>query len=49
MNPAIVWLASKRSDGKTGGRYVGRLWNDSLPPDGRPPGRARRPCFGAGD
>ena len=33
MNPAIVWLASKRSDGKTGGRYIGRLWNDRLPPD----------------
>jgi hypothetical protein len=28
MNPAIIWLASKRSDGKTGGRYIGRLWND---------------------
>jgi NAD(P)-dependent dehydrogenase (short-subunit alcohol dehydrogenase family) len=33
MNRAIVWLASKRSDGKTGGRYIGRLWNDKLPPD----------------
>lgn len=32
MNSAVVWLASKLSDGKTGGRYVGRLWNDSLPP-----------------
>ena len=32
MNPAIVWLASKLSDGKTGGRYIGRLWNDKLPP-----------------
>ena len=33
MNPAIVWLASRRSDGKTGGRYIGRLWDQSLPPD----------------
>ena len=33
MNPAIVWLASKHSNGKTGGRYIGRLWNESLPPD----------------
>ncbi len=33
MNSAIVWLASKRSDGKTGGRYIGRLWDDSLPSD----------------
>lgn len=33
MNPLAVWLASDLSDGKTGGRYVGRLWDDSLPPD----------------
>lgn len=33
MNSAVVWLASRRSDGKTGGRYVGRLWDDTLPPD----------------
>jgi 3-oxoacyl-[acyl-carrier protein] reductase len=32
MNSAVVWLASKLSDGKTGGRYVGRLWDDRLPP-----------------
>ena len=44
MNSAIVWLASKRSDGKTGGRYIGRLWNDRLvrrtkPPPAHPPSR----------
>jgi NAD(P)-dependent dehydrogenase (short-subunit alcohol dehydrogenase family) len=33
MNDAIVWLASSRSDGKTGGRYVGKLWDRSLPPE----------------
>ncbi len=33
MNAALVWLASDLSDGKTGGRYVGKLWNDALPPD----------------
>lgn len=33
MNAAIVWLASRRSDGKTGGRYIGRLWDTRLPPD----------------
>jgi 3-oxoacyl-[acyl-carrier protein] reductase len=33
MNAAMVWLASTRSDGKSGGRYIGRLWNDKLPPD----------------
>jgi len=32
MNSAVVWLASKLSDGKTGGRYVGKLWHDALPP-----------------
>ena len=33
MNPALIWLASRLSDGKTGGRYVGRLWNSNVPPD----------------
>jgi 3-oxoacyl-[acyl-carrier protein] reductase len=33
MNSAVVWLASRLSDGHTGGRYVGRLWDDSLPPN----------------
>jgi 3-oxoacyl-[acyl-carrier protein] reductase len=32
MNPLVVWLASDLSDGKTGGRYVGKLWDASLPP-----------------
>ena len=31
MNSAVIWLASDQSDGKTGGRYVGKLWNDALP------------------
>jgi 3-oxoacyl-[acyl-carrier protein] reductase len=31
MNAPVVWLASRLSDGKSGGRYVGRLWDDSLP------------------
>jgi 3-oxoacyl-[acyl-carrier protein] reductase len=33
MNPLVVWLASELSDGKTGGRYVGKLWDSSLPPN----------------
>ena len=33
MNSTLTWLASDLSDGKTGGRYVGKLWNDALPPD----------------
>lgn len=33
MNPLVVWLASDLSDGKTGGRYVGKLWDAGLPPN----------------
>lgn len=33
MNPAAVWLASDLSNGKTGGRYVGELWDKRLPPN----------------
>ena len=45
MDPAIVWLASKRSDGKTGGRYIGRLWNDKLPPDEAAAGAFTQPAL----
>jgi 3-oxoacyl-[acyl-carrier protein] reductase len=45
MNPAIVWLASRRSDGKTGGRYIGRLWDGKLPPDEAAAGAATPPVF----
>jgi 3-oxoacyl-[acyl-carrier protein] reductase len=33
MNPLLVWLCSQRSDGATGTRFVGKLWNNSLDPD----------------
>ncbi len=33
MNPVLVWLASVRSDGITGGRYNGSLWDPALDPD----------------
>ncbi len=33
MNPAAIWLASDLSKGKTGGRYVGELWDKRLPPN----------------
>ena len=49
MDAAIVWLASKRSDGKTGGRYIGRLWDNSLPPDEAAAGAFTEPVFRAGD
>ena len=32
MDPLAVWLASDLSDGKTGGRYVGKLWDATLSP-----------------
>jgi NAD(P)-dependent dehydrogenase (short-subunit alcohol dehydrogenase family) len=31
MNPAVVWLASTLSDGHTGERYVGKLWDVRRP------------------
>lgn len=33
MNATLVWLASDLSDGNTGGRYVGKLWDESLKPE----------------
>lgn len=32
MDAAVVWLVSPLSDGTTGRRYVGKLWNKALPP-----------------
>ena len=32
MVAPILWLASRLSDGVTGARFVGKLWDDSLPP-----------------
>jgi hypothetical protein len=40
MVAPIVWLASALSDGITGARFVGKLWNESLPP-GEAAARAR--------
>ena len=33
MVAPIVWLASPLSDGVTGARFVGNLWDESLPPN----------------
>ena len=33
MVPAAIWLASDLSDGCNGGRYVGSLWDATLPPE----------------
>ena len=32
MNPIVIWLASRLSDGVSGKRFVGKLWDKSLPP-----------------
>ena len=42
MNPILVWLMSARSDGWTGGRFNGSLWDASADPD-----RAARGCLEA--
>jgi NAD(P)-dependent dehydrogenase (short-subunit alcohol dehydrogenase family) len=31
MVPPILWLASRMSDGVTGARFVGKLWDNALP------------------
>ena len=33
MVPPVLWLASQLSDGVTGARFVGKLWDDTLPPN----------------
>ncbi|MDH3240435.1 MAG: SDR family oxidoreductase [Alphaproteobacteria bacterium] len=33
MNPVLIWLCSPGSDGVTGGRFNGSLWDGSLGPD----------------
>ena len=33
LDDPVVWLASRHSDGKTGGRYCGQRWDATLPPD----------------
>lgn len=33
MNPLAVWLASARSDGVSGGRFMGKLWDGALDAD----------------
>jgi 3-oxoacyl-[acyl-carrier protein] reductase len=32
MVAPIIWLASRHSDGVSGARFVGKLWDDRLPP-----------------
>jgi NAD(P)-dependent dehydrogenase (short-subunit alcohol dehydrogenase family) len=47
MNSTVIWLASKLSDGKTGGRYVGKLWDGSLAPSEAAAAAMEPPVFRA--
>ena len=45
MDPLAVWLASGQSDGATGRRYVGKLWDPSLEPDAAADEAREEPTF----
>ena len=45
MNPVLVWLCSGRSDGATGWRYNGSLWDTALDPDAAAAGCRERPSI----
>jgi NAD(P)-dependent dehydrogenase (short-subunit alcohol dehydrogenase family) len=47
MDPLAVWLASARSDGVTGGRFVGAKWNPALAPDDAAEAAREQPVFAA--
>ncbi len=43
MRGPVLWLCSNAADNHTGGRYIARLWDDSLPPNAAAAG-ARDVC-----
>ncbi len=45
MNPVLVWLCSERSDGATGWRYKGALWDGSADPDAAAAGCREAPSI----
>jgi hypothetical protein len=45
MNPVLVWLCSARSDGATGWRYNGSLWDASADPDAAADGCREAPSI----
>jgi 3-oxoacyl-[acyl-carrier protein] reductase len=47
MNPAVVWLASPLSDGHTGQRFVGKLWDTTKSPDQASAGALEPPVLRA--
>ncbi|MDX1483059.1 MAG: SDR family NAD(P)-dependent oxidoreductase [Alphaproteobacteria bacterium] len=49
MNPVLVWLCSARSDGATGWRYNGSLWDAGLDPDAAAAGCREQPSIRGAD
>ena len=47
MNETVVWLASRLSDGYTGQRYVGKLWDSKLPAEAAARGAVEPPVLRA--
>ena len=47
MNPVVVWLASTLSDGQSGGRYVGKMWDAKLSPSDAARGALEPPVLRA--
>jgi NAD(P)-dependent dehydrogenase (short-subunit alcohol dehydrogenase family) len=45
MNPVLIWLCSTRSDGATGWRYNGSLWDASVDPDVAAAGCREKPSI----
>jgi NAD(P)-dependent dehydrogenase (short-subunit alcohol dehydrogenase family) len=45
MNPVLAWLCSTRSDGATGWRYNGSLWDASVNPDVAAAGCREKPSI----
>jgi len=45
MDPLAVWLTGAGSDGATGRRFVGKLWDPALPPDRAAEGAREEPTF----
>ena len=47
LDRPIVWLASRHSDGQSGGRYCGEKWDDALPYDQAAAGAIEPPVLRA--
>jgi hypothetical protein len=45
MIAPLLWLCSTEADGITAARYVGKLWDESLPPARAARGALEAPVF----